>query len=124
MLGRQRRGCSGRRLRRIRRRMRQAGRGNGNRIMLGAKTQADQSKRIDLAIGLEFLAGLEALHGVNGIVSPFAIHLSLEITAAGERLLDLLVAFGIRMKLVRRSGGAFGAGTPASGFMRFRSTRR
>jgi hypothetical protein len=49
------------------------------------------------------LIGLEALQGVHRIVSPLAIYLAFEITALGKRLLDLLIALGIGMKLVARA---------------------
>ena len=71
---------------------------------------ADEIQCIDLAIGIELLICLEAFHRIHRIIAPLAIHLTFEVTAVGERLLDLLITFRIRMKLVTGRHRALGPG--------------
>jgi hypothetical protein len=80
------------------------------------KPQTGERERVDLAIVVEFLIGLEALQSIDRIISPFAIHLTLEIAAIGEGLLNLLVALRVRMSLITRARSC-APGRPSGNFV-------
>lgn len=71
--------------------------------MWRSKPQIRKRKRVDFAVVVEFLIGLEALQSVHRVISPLPVYLAFEIAAVGERLLDLLVALWVRMKLISRA---------------------
>ncbi len=78
--------------------------------MFRAETEIDQAERIDLAVWIQLLAGLKTLESVCGIVSPLAVHRAVKVAAISERLLNLLVTFGIRMELVTGRGSLMNPG--------------
>lgn len=69
--------------------------------MLGAQTETDQRKRVDFAVVWNFLIGLKALEGIDGIRTPLPIGFAFEVTAIGKGFLDLLVALWRGLHLVR-----------------------
>ena len=82
--------------------------------MLWTEAETDQRRRADFAIVRQLLIGLELSYGGHGIVTPLAVDFTFEVAFIGERLLNFLVALGVRMRLV---GGTplFSASYPAVG---------
>lgn len=56
--------------------------------MFWTQPEIREGQRADLAIVEDFLIGLEAFQRIDGVASPFAIYLALEIASIRERLLD------------------------------------
>ncbi len=83
----------------------------GRGVSLGAQAERDQRKRIDLAVGIEILFGLEPLQSVGGGRIPTSVGLfGLEVALGGERLLDLAIAVrrGGKLAIAPSGSGAFG----------------
>ena len=87
------------RLRVCDRRWNRSGRGP---VVLRSQSKTCQRERVDFAVVRELLIGLETLQRIHRIVAPLAVDLSFEVPPIGERLLNLLVSFGIGMELVAR----------------------
>jgi hypothetical protein len=83
--------------------------------MLWTQAQADQRKRIDFAVVRDLLICLEALQSIDRIGSPLPVNLTFKIAAIGQSLLDFLVPFGSRLRLIGRRWSAMRLCMPATG---------
>lgn len=89
--------------------------------MLWTEAEADQRRRADFPIIGQLLIGLELFHGGDGIVAPFAVDVAFEVAFISKRLLNFLIARGVRMRWVRRTspfGPSYTAARGGGAFVR------
>ena len=79
-------------------------------VVFGAEAQTNERQRCDVAVGIKQLpVHLEAAQGIFRVVAPLAIYFAFEIAFVGKGLLNLLIAIGVRVQLIRWPGRSFGA---------------